>query len=105
MKEINLFRSDINNLMRELHTLNQSRQLSQYPDTCHIKVYFTSPASLVLDPTEVLSCPVISVSEISTQSIKVKIPKISLLNCLQSSNSTHLIYVRKKPIRCELFRG
>ena len=93
MREINLLRSDVNGLKRDVSLLNRNcqSQPSTALDTCHIKVYFPSPASPVLNPVQVsrlLGCPVLLVTRISAKSIKVKIPKISLLDCLQTPHHT-----------------
>ena len=99
MKDINLLRDDINDLKREVAHLNCQAQPSPHIDTCHIKVYFPSPCTPVLDPTAVsnlLGCPSLLVTRISPKSIKVKILKSCLYNALQSSDSTsHLVYIWK----------
>ena len=111
MREINLLRSDVNGLKRDVSLLNRNcqSQPSTALDTCHIKVYFPSPASPVLNPVQVsrlLGCPVLLVTRISAKSIKVKIPKISLLDCLQSSDPTsHLVYVWKNHVSCPSSRS
>ena len=102
MKDINLLRDDINDLKREVAHLNCQAQPSPHIDTCHIKVYFPSPCTPVLDPTAVsnlLGCPSLLVTHISPKSIKVKILKSCLYNALQSSDSTsHLVYIWKNRV-------
>ena len=101
-----MLRSDVEDLKKEISFLthnNQSQPASASAlDTCHVKVYFPGSTSHVQSPVEVsrlLGCPVLLVSPISAKSIKVKIPKISLFDSLQSSDPTsHLVYVWKNRV-------
>ena len=97
MKDINLLRNDINDLKREITRLNHQNQASATIDTCHIKVYFPGPSTPVSDPVTVsnlLGCPSLQVTRISSNSIKVKIPKSCLYKAMLSSDLTsHFVYI------------
>lgn len=101
MREVNLLREDVNSLKRDVSSLarNCQAQPTTTFDTCHVKVYFPRCSSPVLNTAQVshlLGCPILLVTQISAKSIKVKIPKISLLDCLQSADpASHLVYVWK----------
>ena len=76
MKDINLLRNDINDLKREVSHLHRQNQSSTAIDSCHIKVYFPGLNKLVLEPVAVsnlLGCPSMQVTRISSKTIKVKI--------------------------------
>ena len=102
MKDINLLRNDVDNLIREFAHLSLQKRSPISLDTCHIKVYFPSPGTPVTDSancSNLLGCPVLQVTRISSKSIKVKIPKPCLHSALQSSDSTsHLVYVWKNHV-------
>ena len=106
MREVNLIRKDVDSIKRDGSSLDHNCQAQPTAtlDTCHIKVYFPGCSSPVLNPAQVsflLGCPILLLTQISTKSIKVKIRKISLFDCLQSADpASHLVCVWKNHGTC-----
>ena len=98
MKDINLLRNDVEVLKHEVFRLHRDQSTTAI-DSCHVKMFFPNSNTLVLEPAAVsnlLGCPSMQVTKISSKSIKVKIPKSCLHKAMESSHSSfHLVYVWK----------
>ena len=95
---MNLLRNDVEILKQEISRLHRNQPPTAI-DSCHVKVFFPSPNTLVFEPAAVsnlLGCPSMQVTRISPKSIKVNIPKSCLYKAMQSSNpASHFVYVWK----------
>ena len=94
MKDINHLKDEIKDLKKDIAILHrQSSQTPTVPSTCHIRILFPTSNSCVIIESDLgsvgnlLGCPVLSVTKIRSNILKVKIPKECLHTAILSSRS------------------